>query len=71
MLLHRSSSLVNVLTGSAAVKKPYATFSSITGNGVDSYGSYYGFANILWLREHQSDVWKKTRYLLPPNAYVI
>jgi ribulokinase len=41
---------------------------AITGNGVDSY---YGFTKMLWLRENQPDVWKKTRYFLPPNAYVI
>jgi xylulokinase len=39
----------------------------ITGNGVDSY---YGFTKMLWLREHEPDVWAKTRYLLPPNAYL-
>ncbi|WP_244849228.1 FGGY-family carbohydrate kinase [Caballeronia sp. SL2Y3] len=41
---------------------------AITGNGVDSY---YGFTKMLWLREHRPDVWAKTRYFLPPNAYVI
>jgi len=39
----------------------------ITGNGVDSY---YGFTKMLWLREHEPDVWAKTRYFLPPNAYI-
>lgn len=41
---------------------------AITGNGVDSY---YGYTKILWLREHQPDVWANTRYFLPPNAYII
>ena len=41
---------------------------AITGNGVDSY---YGYTKMLWLREHQPDVWAKTRYFLPPNAYLI
>jgi xylulokinase len=41
---------------------------AITGNGVDSY---YGYTKILWLREHEPEVWAKTRYFLPPNAYVI
>ncbi|SAL27712.1 xylulokinase [Caballeronia turbans] len=41
---------------------------TITGNGVDSY---YGFTKMLWLRRHQPDVWNKTRYFLPPNAFVI
>ena len=40
----------------------------ITGNGVDSY---YGFTKMLWLRNHRPDVWRRTRYLLPPNAFVI
>lgn len=40
----------------------------ITGNGVDSY---YGFTKMLWLRDERPDVWSRTRYLLPPNAYVI
>lgn len=41
---------------------------TITGNGVDSY---YGYTKMLWLREHEPNVWAKTRYFLPPNAYLI
>ncbi|MDR5756154.1 FGGY-family carbohydrate kinase [Caballeronia sp. LZ035] len=41
---------------------------AITGNGVDSY---YGFTKMLWLREHRPEVWQKTRWFLPPNAFVI
>lgn len=41
---------------------------TITGNGVDSY---YGYTKMLWLRDHEPDVWSHTRYFLPPNAYVI
>ncbi|CAN7498991.1 FGGY-family carbohydrate kinase [Trinickia sp. LjRoot230] len=40
---------------------------AITGNGVDSY---YGFTKMLWLRDHAPEVWAKTRYFVPPNAYV-
>ena len=40
---------------------------AITGNGVDSY---YGYTKILWLRDNRPDVWDKTRYFLPPNAFV-
>ena len=45
-----------------------ARLREITGNGVDSY---YGFTKMLWLRNERPDVWAKTRYFLPPNAYVI
>lgn len=41
---------------------------TITGNGVDSY---YGFTKMLWLRNNKPEVWSRTRYLLPPNAFVI
>ncbi|HVW48949.1 MAG TPA: FGGY-family carbohydrate kinase [Trinickia sp.] len=41
---------------------------TVTGNGVDSY---YGFTKMLWLRENRPEVWAKTRYFLPPNAYMI
>ncbi|MBS7699562.1 MULTISPECIES: FGGY-family carbohydrate kinase [unclassified Chelatococcus] len=40
----------------------------ITGNHVDSY---YGYTKILWLKANRPEVWKKTRYWLPPNAFVI
>ncbi len=39
----------------------------ITGNGVDSY---YGYTKMLWLKRHRPEVWARTRFLLPPNAYV-
>jgi xylulokinase len=40
---------------------------AVTGNSVDSY---YGFTKMLWLKQHQPDVWSRTRYLLPPNSYI-
>ncbi|MDR5753258.1 MULTISPECIES: FGGY-family carbohydrate kinase [unclassified Caballeronia] len=45
-----------------------ARLGAITGNGVDSY---YGYTKMLWLRNNEPDVWAKTRYFVPPNAYVI
>jgi xylulokinase len=41
---------------------------AITGNGVDSY---YGFTKMLWLRNRAPEVFRRTRYFLPPNAFVI
>ncbi|WP_330213639.1 FGGY-family carbohydrate kinase [Pseudomonas sp. Z18(2022)] len=40
---------------------------AVTGNSVDSY---YGFTKMLWLKQHQPQVWANTRYLLPPNSYI-
>jgi len=40
----------------------------ITANYIDSY---YGFTKILWIKNKEPEVWKKIRYLLTPNAYVI
>ena len=39
----------------------------ITGNGIDSY---YGYTKMLWLRNNRPEVFGKTRYFLPPNAFV-
>ena len=41
---------------------------AVTGNGVNSY---YGFTKMLWLRDERPEVWGRTAYLLPPNAWVI
>jgi xylulokinase len=47
---------------------PLERLFAVTGNGVDSY---YGFTKILWIREHEPDVWRRVRLLLPPNAWLI
>jgi xylulokinase len=39
-----------------------------TGNGVDSY---YGYTKMLWLRNQRPEVWRRTRWFVPPNAFVI
>ncbi len=41
---------------------------AITANGVDSY---YGFTKMLWLRDERPQMWARTRWLLPPNAWII
>ena len=40
----------------------------VTGNGVDSY---YGFTKMVWLQRHRPEVWARTTYLVPPNAWII
>jgi sugar (pentulose or hexulose) kinase len=47
---------------------PLERLFAVTGNGVDSY---YGFTKILWIREHEPEVWRKVRWLLPPNAWLV
>ena len=49
-------------------KTDIAQLQAITGNGIDSY---YGFTKMLWLRDERPDVWARTRFLAPPNAWVI
>jgi xylulokinase len=41
---------------------------AVTGNGVDSY---YGYTKMLWLRDHEPEVFANTRWFVPPNAFVI
>lgn len=40
----------------------------VTGNHVDSY---YGYTKILWIRDNLPEIWSRTKYFLPPNAWVI
>lgn len=40
----------------------------ITGNGVDSY---YGFTKMLWLMNQRPEIFARTRWFVPPNAFVI
>lgn len=40
----------------------------LTGNGVDSY---YGFTKILWVKAHEPETWRRVRWFLPPNAFLI
>ena len=47
---------------------PLERLFAVTGNGVDSY---YGFTKILWIRDHEPDIWRRVRLLLPPNAWLI
>jgi xylulokinase len=47
---------------------PLAELVRLTGNGVDSY---YGFTKIMWIRDHEPEVWRRVRWFLPPNAWLI
>ncbi|NLL37821.1 MAG: FGGY-family carbohydrate kinase [Fretibacterium sp.] len=47
---------------------PLEQIFSITGNYVDSY---YGFTKILWMRNNEPDLWKKTWQFVTPKDYVI
>lgn len=47
---------------------PVQRLVEVTGNGVDSY---YGFTKILWLQEHEPESWRRTRWLWPPNTFLI
>ena len=38
----------------------------ITGNYIDSY---YGYTKILWIKNNEPEIWKKTRHLVTPYAY--
>lgn len=41
---------------------------AITGNGADSY---FGFTKILWIKNHEPEVWSRINYFLPPNTDII
>ncbi len=47
---------------------PLEQIFGITGNYVDSY---YGFTKILWMRNNEPDLWKKTWQFVTPKDYVI
>jgi len=47
---------------------PMQRLAAITGNGVDSY---YGYTKMLWIKSHRPEVFARTHYFLPPNAWVI
>ncbi|CRM31016.1 Xylulose kinase [Pseudomonas sp. 28 E 9] len=59
----RAGEQVAWVRGNVDLDRMYA----VTGNSLDSY---YGFTKMLWLKQHQPDVWANTRYLLPPNSYI-
>jgi len=60
----RATAQVDMSRGQIDVERLLA----ITGNGIDSY---YGYTKMLWLREARPEVWAKTRWFVPPNAWVI
>jgi len=60
----RANDEADALKQSVDVERLYA----VTGNGIDSY---YGFTKMLWLRNHRAEIFRNTRYFVPPNAFVI
>lgn len=40
----------------------------VTANYIDSY---HGFNKILWIKNNEPEVWKQTKWLVTPHAYVI
>ncbi|MBO8161461.1 MAG: FGGY-family carbohydrate kinase [Thermosipho sp. (in: Bacteria)] len=44
------------------------TLFKITGNYVDSY---YGFTKMLWIKNHEPEIWKKIYKFVTPKDYVI
>jgi xylulokinase len=47
---------------------PETDLYAITGNGADSY---FGFTKILWIKNHEPEIWSRINYFLPPNAEII
>lgn len=47
---------------------PLETIFGITGNYVDSY---YGFTKMMWMRDNEPDLWKKTSQFVTAKDYVI
>lgn len=41
---------------------------SVTENGIDSY---FGYTKLLWMKENEPELWKRTEVFLSPNQYVI
>nr|WP_308742004.1 FGGY-family carbohydrate kinase [uncultured Anaerocolumna sp.] len=41
---------------------------TITHNGTDPY---YGYLKILWIKDNEPEIWKKTKLFLTPNSYCI
>lgn len=40
---------------------------AVTGNWVDSY---FGYTKIMWIRNHEHDLWNRIALFLPPNSYI-
>ncbi|MDR1520162.1 MAG: FGGY-family carbohydrate kinase [Planctomycetota bacterium] len=47
---------------------PLDVIFGVTGNYVDSY---YGFTKMMWMRDNEPDLWKKTRQFVTAKDYVI
>lgn len=40
----------------------------ISGNGIDSY---FGYVKLLWVKEHEPEIFNRIRYILPIHSYIV
>ncbi|MEG1584728.1 MAG: FGGY family carbohydrate kinase, partial [Anaerovorax sp.] len=40
----------------------------ISGNGIDSY---FGYVKLLWVKNHEPELWKQIRHIVPIHSYIV
>jgi len=40
----------------------------ISGNGIDSY---YGYVKLKWIQNHEPEIWKQIKYIIPVHSYIV